>query len=146
MQFLVLDYEVQENGMGWAVQISNLDIIKNKSVMELQLSKDLFFVCFQVFVDGSETAVKLESLQPDTQYRVTLTPVYRDGDSSISVSALGSTCESHDAHMHTKQKQKLFTVLNDGSSRDVTQAEAIQPHWIEQNANLHHFNVMQIYV
>uniref|UniRef100_H2LIJ9 Collagen alpha-1(XIV) chain n=1 Tax=Oryzias latipes TaxID=8090 RepID=H2LIJ9_ORYLA len=86
-----LDYEVQENGMGWAVQISNLDIIKNKSVMELQLSKDLFFVCFQVLVDGSETAVKLESLQPDTQYRVTLTPVYRDGDSSISVSALGST-------------------------------------------------------
>ncbi|XP_023819739.1 collagen alpha-1(XIV) chain [Oryzias latipes] len=44
-----------------------------------------------VLVDGSETAVKLESLQPDTQYRVTLTPVYRDGDSSISVSALGST-------------------------------------------------------
>uniref|UniRef100_A0A8C7ZXP1 Collagen alpha-1(XIV) chain n=1 Tax=Oryzias sinensis TaxID=183150 RepID=A0A8C7ZXP1_9TELE len=52
---------------------------------------NLFFVCFQVIVDGSETAVKLESLQPDTQYRVTLTPVYRDGDSSISVSALGST-------------------------------------------------------
>ncbi|KAF6725437.1 Collagen alpha-1(XIV) chain [Oryzias melastigma] len=44
-----------------------------------------------VFVDGSESTVKLEPLQPDTQYRVTLTPVYSDGDGSISVSALGST-------------------------------------------------------
>ncbi|XP_037836071.1 collagen alpha-1(XIV) chain isoform X2 [Kryptolebias marmoratus] len=44
-----------------------------------------------VSVGGGQKQVLLQPLQPDTQYKVTVTPVYRDGQDGISASALGST-------------------------------------------------------
>ncbi|XP_037533181.1 collagen alpha-1(XIV) chain [Nematolebias whitei] len=44
-----------------------------------------------VSVGGVQKRALLEHLQPDTQYKVTVTPVYSDGQEGISASALGST-------------------------------------------------------
>lgn len=37
----------------------------------------------------------LPSLLSDTQYKVTVTPVYADGEDGISASALSATCKTH---------------------------------------------------
>ncbi|XP_069394076.1 collagen alpha-1(XIV) chain isoform X2 [Paralichthys olivaceus] len=44
-----------------------------------------------VLVPGGERRALLEPLLSDTQYKVTVTPVYRDGQDGISISAMGST-------------------------------------------------------
>ncbi|XP_047455334.1 collagen alpha-1(XIV) chain isoform X2 [Mugil cephalus] len=44
-----------------------------------------------VLVPGGQRRAVLEPLLSDTQYKVTVTPVYRDGQDGIGVSALGST-------------------------------------------------------
>ncbi|XP_028280437.1 collagen alpha-1(XIV) chain [Parambassis ranga] len=44
-----------------------------------------------VLVPGGQRRTVLEPLHSDTQYKVTVTPVYRDGQDGISVTALGST-------------------------------------------------------
>ncbi|XP_061633704.1 collagen alpha-1(XIV) chain isoform X1 [Phyllopteryx taeniolatus] len=44
-----------------------------------------------VLVPGRQKSVLLESLLPDTQYKVTVTPVYTNRDVGISVSAQGAT-------------------------------------------------------
>lgn len=43
----------------------------------------------------------LEPLQSDTSYKVTVTPVYSDGQDGLGASAMGSTCK---ANKHTKCK------------------------------------------
>ncbi|XP_077431159.1 collagen alpha-1(XIV) chain isoform X1 [Vanacampus margaritifer] len=42
-------------------------------------------------VPASQKRALLESLLPDTRYKVTVTPVYTDGDDGVSVSAQGTT-------------------------------------------------------
>uniref|UniRef100_A0A1A7ZHC7 Collagen, type XIV, alpha 1 n=1 Tax=Nothobranchius furzeri TaxID=105023 RepID=A0A1A7ZHC7_NOTFU len=44
-----------------------------------------------VSVGGDQKRAVLQPLKPDTQYRVTVTPVYRDGQDGTNVSAVGST-------------------------------------------------------
>ncbi|KAM9852256.1 collagen alpha-1(XIV) chain [Aulostomus maculatus] len=44
-----------------------------------------------VLVPGGQRRAVLESLLPDTRYKVTVTPVYKDRQDGISVSALGTT-------------------------------------------------------
>nr|XP_020464152.1 collagen alpha-1(XIV) chain isoform X3 [Monopterus albus] len=44
-----------------------------------------------VLVPGGQRRAVLQPLLSDTQYKVTVTPVYTDGDDGISVSALGAT-------------------------------------------------------
>ncbi|XP_051921656.1 collagen alpha-1(XIV) chain isoform X4 [Hippocampus zosterae] len=44
-----------------------------------------------VLVPGRQKSMWLESLLPDTQYKVTVMPVYNDGDDGVSVSAQGTT-------------------------------------------------------
>ncbi|XP_077382117.1 collagen alpha-1(XIV) chain isoform X2 [Festucalex cinctus] len=44
-----------------------------------------------VSLPGSQKRVLLEPLLPDTQYKVTVTPVYSDGDDGVSASAHGTT-------------------------------------------------------
>ncbi|XP_034031083.1 collagen alpha-1(XIV) chain-like [Thalassophryne amazonica] len=44
-----------------------------------------------VFVPRGERRAELQPLQPDTQYKVTVTPIYTDEQQGISVSALGAT-------------------------------------------------------
>ncbi|XP_041844785.1 collagen alpha-1(XIV) chain [Melanotaenia boesemani] len=44
-----------------------------------------------VSVSGGQRRAVLQPLQPDTQYKVTVTPVYSDGQEGISVSTLGTT-------------------------------------------------------
>uniref|UniRef100_A0A3B5MBE3 Uncharacterized protein n=1 Tax=Xiphophorus couchianus TaxID=32473 RepID=A0A3B5MBE3_9TELE len=44
-----------------------------------------------ISVGGGQKSTLLQSLLPDTQYKVTVTPVYLDGQDGISASALGST-------------------------------------------------------
>ncbi|KAG7475312.1 collagen alpha-1(XIV) chain isoform X1 [Solea senegalensis] len=44
-----------------------------------------------VLVPGSQRRAVLEPLVSDMQYKVTVTPVYRDGQDGISVSAMGAT-------------------------------------------------------
>lgn len=51
-----------------------------------------FFV--QVMVPGSQNNLLLKSLLSDTEYKVTVTPIYDDGE-GVSVSAPGKTCESN---------------------------------------------------
>uniref|UniRef100_A0A672ZAW4 Collagen, type XIV, alpha 1a n=1 Tax=Sphaeramia orbicularis TaxID=375764 RepID=A0A672ZAW4_9TELE len=48
-------------------------------------------VCVQVLVPGGQRRTVLQPLLSDTQYKVTVTPVYRDGQDGISVSSLGAT-------------------------------------------------------
>ena len=51
-------------------------------------------LCFsvQIMVPGSQNNVLLRSLLSDTEYKVTVTPIYGDGE-GVSVSAPGKTCE-----------------------------------------------------
>lgn len=51
-------------------------------------------LCFslQVMVPGSQNNLLLKSLLPNTEYKVTVTPIYDDGE-GVSVSAPGKTCE-----------------------------------------------------
>ncbi|XP_035987117.1 collagen alpha-1(XIV) chain isoform X1 [Fundulus heteroclitus] len=44
-----------------------------------------------ISVGGGQTSAVLQPLLPETQYKVTVTPVYADGRDGISASALGST-------------------------------------------------------
>uniref|UniRef100_A0A3B3VJQ0 Collagen type XIV alpha 1 chain n=1 Tax=Poecilia latipinna TaxID=48699 RepID=A0A3B3VJQ0_9TELE len=44
-----------------------------------------------ISVGGDQKSALLQPLLPDTQYKVTVTPVYSDGQDGISASALGST-------------------------------------------------------
>ncbi|GLD48559.1 collagen alpha-1(XIV) chain isoform X1, partial [Lates japonicus] len=44
-----------------------------------------------VLVPGGQRRAVLQPLQSDTQYMVTVTPVYTDGQDGISVSTLGAT-------------------------------------------------------
>uniref|UniRef100_A0A7N5ZUB3 Collagen, type XIV, alpha 1a n=1 Tax=Anabas testudineus TaxID=64144 RepID=A0A7N5ZUB3_ANATE len=44
-----------------------------------------------MLVPGGQRRAVLQPLQPDSQYKVTVTPVYTDGEDGISVSALGIT-------------------------------------------------------
>ncbi|XP_040901269.1 collagen alpha-1(XIV) chain [Toxotes jaculatrix] len=44
-----------------------------------------------VLVPGGQRRAVLQPLLPDTQYKVTVTPVYMDGQDGISISALGTT-------------------------------------------------------
>uniref|UniRef100_A0A3B5BAD1 Collagen type XIV alpha 1 chain n=1 Tax=Stegastes partitus TaxID=144197 RepID=A0A3B5BAD1_9TELE len=44
-----------------------------------------------MLVPGGQRSAVLEPLLPDTQYKVTVTPMYSDGQDGITVSALGST-------------------------------------------------------
>lgn len=43
-------------------------------------------------VPGSQNNLLLKPLLPDTEYKVTVTPIYDDGE-GVSVSAPGKTCE-----------------------------------------------------
>lgn len=54
----------------------------------------------QVVVPGGQRRAVLENLLPDTEYKVTVTPVYMDRQDGVSVSALGSTCKSSNSHTH----------------------------------------------
>jgi hypothetical protein len=47
----------------------------------------------QVLVPGQQTTVLLQPLLSDTEHKVTVTPVYTDGQDGISVSSVGRTCE-----------------------------------------------------
>lgn len=49
---------------------------------------------------GQRSAV-LQPLLSDTQYQVTVTPMYRDGHPGISTSALGATCKNTHTHSHS---------------------------------------------
>lgn len=51
-------------------------------------------LCFlvQVMVPGSQNHLLLKPLLSDTEYKVTVTPIYDDGE-GVSVSAPGKTCE-----------------------------------------------------
>ncbi len=58
-------------------------------------------VCYlQVLLPGGQRRALLQPLQSDTQYKVTVTPVYADGQDGISVSVLGATCKpcKHPTH------------------------------------------------
>lgn len=48
--------------------------------------------CIQVMVPGNENNLLLQSLLPNTEYKVTVTPIYND-EEGVSVSAPGKTCE-----------------------------------------------------
>lgn len=57
-------------------------------------------------VSGGERRAVLEPLQSDTSYKVTVTPVYSDGQDGLGASAMGSTCK---ANKHTKCKAHTHT-------------------------------------
>lgn len=52
----------------------------------------VLYFCFQVMVPGGQNSLLLKSLLPDTEYKVTVTPIYSDGE-GVSVSAPGKTCK-----------------------------------------------------
>ena len=51
-------------------------------------------LCFslQIMVPGSQNTLLLKNLLSETEYKVTVTPIYDDGE-GVSVSAPGKTCE-----------------------------------------------------
>lgn len=57
-----------------------------------------------MLVPGGQRRAVLEPLLSDTQYKVTVTPVYRDGRDGVGVSALGSTCKPHKARTRTNTR------------------------------------------
>lgn len=48
--------------------------------------------CLQIMVPGSQNTLLLKNLLSETEYKVTVTPIYDDGE-GVSVSAPGKTCE-----------------------------------------------------
>jgi hypothetical protein len=50
------------------------------------------FLSTQVMVPGVQNSLLLKALLPDTEYKVTVTPVYTVGE-GVSVSAPGKTCK-----------------------------------------------------
>lgn len=52
----------------------------------------------------------LPSLLSDTQYKVTVTPVYADGQDGISASALSATCKTH-CIQYSKKKKKCSQII-----------------------------------
>lgn len=72
-----------------------------------------------MLVPGVQMRAVLQPLLPDTQYKVTVTPVYTDGRDGISVSALGFTCKRYtppNAHKHT-----IVLIINQGGELWATQ-------------------------
>lgn len=59
----------------------------------------LYFT-FKVMVPGTQNDVLLKTLIPDTEYKVTVTPIYTTGE-GVSVSAPGRTCKSIFASLGT---------------------------------------------
>lgn len=61
--------------------------------METGLTKTVVLCFFvQIMVPGSQNNLLLKPLLPDTEYKVTVTPIYTDGE-GVSVSAPGKTCK-----------------------------------------------------
>lgn len=52
----------------------------------------ILYFSVQVMVPGRQNSLLLKSLLPDTEYKVTVTPIYFDGE-GVSVSAPGKTCK-----------------------------------------------------
>lgn len=61
---------------------------------EVLLSRWSFAFFVQVMVPGSQNNLLLKPLLSDTEYKVTVTPIY-DDEEGVSVSAPGKTCESN---------------------------------------------------
>lgn len=76
---------------------------------------DLLTGLLQTRVSGMSTNTMLRDLQPDTEYRVTLVPVYSDVEGK-QVSENGKTSES-----------EVFVVTETGSSSVLLQGEQMLP-------------------
>lgn len=114
-------------------------------------------------VSGGERRAVLEPLQSDTSYKVTVTPVYSDGQDGLGASAMGSTCKANKhtkckAHTHTHThpwltvltimlRFSLFTTQRCSSRfRRILEVNDNEFHRCEQGFHLHCINFMFIYV
>lgn len=119
------------------------------------------YVCVQMVVPGGQRRAVLQSLLPDTQYKVTVTPMYTNGEEGISASALGSTREHYKppTHTHTHLNELLPTgvksrllIMQRCSSQfgrtHLTKLKANENDFYcsKQKFHLHCINFMFIYV
>lgn len=63
-----------------------------KKVLALIINLVSGILTIQIMVPGRQNTLLLQPLLPDTEYKVTVTPIYADGE-GVSVSAPGKTCK-----------------------------------------------------
>lgn len=80
----------------------NLPESKLRFIFTLQKNENWYLsICyistFQVLVPGSRKSVMLQPLLSDTEYKITVNPIYPEGEDpegAFSLSSIGRTCES----------------------------------------------------
>lgn len=83
----------------------------------------------------------LPSLLSDTQYKVTVTPVYADGQDGISASALSATCKTHCIQYSKKKCSQIIyrcdtlSVLSRKDAAPILDYRGIKGKLITQNEN-----------
>lgn len=68
------------------------DCVRYEKILALVIKLVSGFLAIQVMVPGRQNTLLLQPLLSDTEYKVTITPIYSDGE-GVSVSAPGKTRE-----------------------------------------------------